>query len=281
MEKSKIEHRELWVKYQEETNSTKKNKCNNQLIEIYYPLVKKIAYGVAEKIGWKRTPDELTSMGVDGLYVAIRRFSLERGVAFPTYASRRIKGSMLDGIRKEDTIPRSVRMNHNTIERARVILESEKGRKVLEYEVIESLGIDEDEYAKNYKNYHPVKVSSIDGTDIIKEDSQEGYSQDSNEDLTDNTVISPDSHMVRKEFFNKLVGKSFSKIEQKIIYYYYYKDLTMDGISKKLNLSESRVSQIHKDVLPRLQDKILRNPKYFGEDICKVISGCNDKAQLF
>lgn len=281
MKKNKIEHYELWLKYKSEKDLRRKNKFQNQLIVLYYPLVQKIAYGLAEKIGWKKTPEELTSLGIDGLYVAIEKFSLERGVSFPTYASRRIKGSMLDGIRKEDTIPRSVRMNHNTIERARVILESEKGRKVLEYEVIEMLGIDNEEYDKNRKKYHPVTFSSIEGSDIVNTDNQETYKQDSNDTLIDGEVVTPDSHMVRKEFFNKLVGKSFSKIEQKIIYYYYYKNITMDEISQKLELSESRISQIHKDILPRLQDKILRNPRYFGDDIYSVISKCNDKSQLF
>lgn len=281
MKKNKIEYYGLWVKYQREKNLCKKNKIRNQFVEIYYPLVQKIAYGLAKKINWKKTPEELSSMGVDGLYIAIGRFSLEREVTFPTYASRRIKGSMLDGIRKEDVIPRSVRMNHNTIERARVILESEKGRKVLEYEVIEMLGIDNKEYTRNRKKFHPVTFSSLDGSDIISFGNQEDYKQDSNQNIADNSIKAPDSYIVRKEFFNKLLGKSFSKVEQKIIYYYYYKDLTMDGISRKLKLSESRVSQIHKDLLPRLQDKILRNPKYFGEDICNIISECNDRGQLF
>jgi RNA polymerase sigma factor for flagellar operon FliA len=277
----KIEYLELWLKYQSEENPTTKHKLENQLVEIYYPLVRKIAYGVAERIGWKLTPDELSSFGVDGLYIAIRRFDVERGATFSTYAGRRIHGSMVDGMRKEDIIPRSVRINHNKIEKMRNLLESEKGRKVSDIEILEELGIDDDEYIKNKKKFHPVVFSSIEGSDIVGSNTHEDYKQDSNSDIIDNGNISPDSKIVRREFFNKLVGKNFSKMEQKIIYYYYYQDLTMDRISEKLGLSESRISQIHKGVLPRLQDKIERNPKYFGDDICRIIENCNDSDSFF
>ncbi len=275
--KKEIKHRELWIKYQKEKNSSKKHKLENKLVEIYYPLVNKIAYKIAVRIGWKLSPDELSSLGVDGLYIAIRKFDLNNGASFPTYSSRRIGGSMLDGIRKYDPIPRSVRINHNKIEKMRVLLESEQGRKVSDDEILEKLGIDNSEYNKNRKKFHPVTFTSIEGSDIAGSNIQEDYRQDSNSNLIDNRTTSPDSKVVRREFFNKLVGKNFTKIEQKIIYYYYYQNLTMDKISERLKLSESRISQIHKDILPRLQSKIKRNPKYFGEDICRIIESCNDK----
>ncbi len=279
--KKKIKHLELWIKYQEEENLTRKKKLENQLVEIYYPLVRKISYGLAERIGWRMSPDELSSLGVDGLYIAIRKFDLDREATFPTYASRRIHGSMIDGIRREDIIPRSVRINNTKIERMRVLLESEKGRKVSDYEILEELGIDSNEYNKNRKKFHPISFSSIDVPSIAGDNSIEDYKQDFNSSLVDNHSSAPDSKIVRKEFFNKLIGKNFTKIEQKIVYYYYYQNLTMDRISVKLKLSESRVSQIHKDILPRLQDKIERNPKYFGEDIKKIIKNCNDKDSFF
>jgi len=279
--KKKIKHLELWIKYQQEKNSNKKKKLENQLVEIYYPLVRKISYGLAERIGWRMSPDELSSLGVDGLYIAIRKFDLDREATFSTYASRRIHGSMIDGIRKEDIIPRSVRINNTKIERMRVLLESEKGRKVLDHEIMEELGIDNNEYNRNRKKFHPISFSSIDTPIVTRDNNIEDYKQDFNSSLIDNHSSAPDSKIVRKEFFNKLIGKNFTKIEQKIVYYYYYQNLTMDRISVKLKMSESRISQIHKNILPRLQDKIERNPKYFGEDIKKIIKNCNDKDSFF
>jgi RNA polymerase sigma factor for flagellar operon FliA len=81
--------------------------------------------------------------------------------------------------------------------------------------------------------------------------------------MIDKKSISPDSKILRKEFLNKLISKNFSKIEQKIIYYYYYNNLTMEEISEKLDISESRVSQLHSNVIPRLKNKIERNPVFF------------------
>ena len=184
---------------------------------------------------------------------------------------------MLDGIRKEDVIPRSVRINNKAIERAKDILESEKCRKVFDYEILEELNIEYEEYHKNNKKFHPVLYNSIEGSDICSENTQDSYQQDSNSNLTDTKVRSSDNFIIRKEFRNKLIGKGFSELEQKILSYYYYKNLTMDRIAEKLNMSESRISQIHKSLLPRLKDKILRNPKYFSDDIYKIIQSCNSK----
>ena len=140
MEKQKIHNLNLWKKFQSEKNPRKKCKIKNKLVEIYYPLVQKISYKVAAKLKWNVQPEELSSFGVDGLYVAIERFSTDRGVDFPAYANRRIGGSMIDGIRREDLIPRSVRMNYNLMEKTRQEIESENCRKVSEYEIIERLG---------------------------------------------------------------------------------------------------------------------------------------------
>jgi len=273
----KIKNYELWIKFINEEDINKKKKIEKQLVEIYYPLVRKIAYGLAPNINWKLTPDELSSFGVDGLYIAINKFDITRELKFETYASLRIRGSMLDGIRKEDVIPRSVRINNKAIERAKDILESEKCRKVFDYEILEELNIEYEEYHKNNKKFHPVLYNSIEGSDICSENTQDSYQQDSNSNLTDTKVRSSDNFIIRKEFRNKLIGKGFSELEQKILSYYYYKNLTMDRIAEKLNMSESRISQIHKSLLPRLKDKILRNPKYFSDDIYKIIQSCNSK----
>ncbi len=265
------------MKFNNEISINKKKKLERQLVEIYYPLVRKIAYGLTTNINWKLSPDELSSFGVDGLYIAINRFEIERGLKFETYASIRIRGSMLDGIRKEDIIPRSVRINNKSIERTKDILESEKCRKVFDYEILKELDIEYEEYHKNIKKFHPVSYSSIEGSNICNENTQDTYHQDTNPNLTDTKVKSSDNYIIRKEFRNKLIGKGFSKLEQKILSYYYYKNLTMDRIAEKLNMSESRISQIHKSLLPRLKDKILRNPRYFSNDIYTIIQNCNSK----
>jgi RNA polymerase sigma factor FliA len=281
MNKQKIEHLDLWKKFQKEKIETKKMKIKQKLIELYYPLVQKISYKVAQNLNWNVPPEELASFGVDGLYSAIDRFSLDKGVSFPSYASRRIGGSMIDQIRKQDVIPRSVRANHTLMEKTRAELEGEKGRIVTEYEIIERLGIKQEEYLKNTKKYSPLSFVSLEGSDISSNTKQEEFSQDSIMDLADKKTVSPHGKLLRKEFINKLLSKNFSPFEQKIIYYYYYDNLTMGEIGEKLGTSESRISQIHADLLIRLKNKIERNPEFFGDNVEKDIRECNDNESLF
>ncbi len=262
MKKQKIHNLDLWKRFQKEKNKIKKDKLRNQLVEIYYPLVQKISYKVAINLAWHVPPEELSSFGVDGLYSAIERFSLDAGVDFPTFANRRIGGSMIDGVRKNDIVPRSVRTNNNLFEKTRSEMETTHGRKVTEFEIIERLGISQEEYLKNIRKYKPTGFVSLDGTDICNNE-QEDYKKDSISSMIDKKSISPDSIILRKEFLNKLISKNFSKIEQKIIYYYYYDNLTMEEISEKLDISESRISQLHSNIIPRLKNKIERNPIFF------------------
>ena len=277
----RIKNYDLWIKFGNEKNKNKKKKIEKQLVEIYYPLVQKISYKIAEKIGWRVSPEELSSSGVDGLYSAIDRFSLDRGVNFPTFANRRISGSMIDNIRKEDIIPRSVRINNSLMEKIRQEIETKEGRKVTEYEVVEKLGIDQKKYLQNIKKYSPLSFVSLEGSDISNENKQDIFKQDTLTDLADRKTTSPFSKIIRKEFFCKLVSKGFSRLEQKIVYSYYYENLTMGEIGEKLGTSESRISQIHADILIRLKDKIERNPKFFGKDIKKYIIECNDEEPLY
>ncbi len=271
MKKQEIKYLNLWKKFQEEKNEVKKDKIKKELVEIYYPLVEKIFYKVAVRLNWNVSPEELSSFGVDGLYSAISRFSINEGIDFPAYANRRIAGSMIDGIRREDIIPRSVRINNNLLNKKKSEMETKEGRKVTDYEVIEELGINQIEYLKNVKKFKPVNFISLEGSDICSSDKQEGFKQDSLLDISDKKTEPPDNKLLVKEFLNKLISKNFSPLEQKIVYYYYYKNLTMEEIGDKINMSESRISQIHTDILPRLKNKIKRNPIFFKENIEKYI----------
>jgi RNA polymerase sigma factor for flagellar operon FliA len=281
MEKQKIGNIELWKKYKKEKISGKKDKYKQKLVELYYPLVQKISYKVAQNLQWNLQPEELASFGLDGLYIAIDRFSLDRGVDFPTYANRRISGSMIDNVRKNDFVPRSVRLNCNIIDKKRQELETLKGRRVSEYEIIEQLGINQQEYLANSKKYSPLSFVSLEGSDITDSSKSEDFKQDCIADLVDRNSPTPDSNLIRKEFINKLISKNFSPFEQKIIYYYYYENLTMGEIGRKINTSESRISQIHMDVIKRLRDKIERNPEFFGDNIEEMLKEGNNNDPLF
>ena len=233
MEKQKIKHLPLWKKYRSAKTEKMKHESRNKLVEEYYPLVKKIAYKLAQKLNWKITPDELTSFGIDGLFNAIGKFDVEQGVKFEHYAGSRIHGSMIDNMRKIDLVPRSVRLNSNTFEKIRGQLEAEHGRLITDDEVAEELGVSISEYNKNLKKYHPVIFSSLEGSDMSS-DNDDMFKADFNSSLMSNNTPSPDSKLLRKEFFNKLLGNGFSSTERMIVYLYYYKNYTMDRIARKM-----------------------------------------------
>ena len=281
MEKQKIKHLPLWKKYRSAETDKMKHESRNKLIEEYYPLVRKIAYKLAQKLNWKVSPDELSSFGVDGLFNAIGKFDVTQGVKFEHYATQRIHGSMIDNIRKIDLVPRSVRLNSTNFENVRSDLESKLGRLITDDEVVAELGISMSEYNQNLKKYHPTIFSSLEGSDMTNDSDGDMFKQDFNTSLTSNNTPSPDSKIIRKEFFNKLLGNGFSSTERMIVYLYYYKNYTMDKIADKLKMSESRISQIHKDLLPRMKNKIERNPDYFSDQVEELIKNTNDCESLF
>jgi len=255
---------ELWKEYQKDKNNIE---IKNKLLEIYYPIVQQISYKVAGKLNWKITPEELSSFGVDGLYDAVEKFDLSRNLKFTTYAHIRIRGSMIDGLRREDTIPRSVRINNNKFEEIRQELQSQKGGIVTDEDIVKKMGINIKEYNRKKKKYVPLTFISIHGN-YREEGSSDQYSdikEDSNENLIDKKSASPDTFLIRKEFLSKIIGKDFTKLEKLVIYKYFYKNCTMDKISRETGISESRISQIFNNILPRIKDKIQRNPKFFEE----------------
>jgi RNA polymerase sigma factor for flagellar operon FliA len=255
-------------------------KSKQKLIEHYYLYVQKIASNLAKKLNYKVTAEELASHGLDGLYRAIDYYNSERNVKFETYSYSRIRGAMLDGLRTEDWVPRSVRLRQSQIEKALNKKETKEGHKMSEASVFRKLGIREQEFLRNRKKYKATTVSSLENT-FCQDIDLNTNKKDFNRYLVCHNETSPSSKLVRKEFLSKLMGKEFSSLERKTIYYHYYENLTMKEIANKFDISESRMSQIHRSILRRLKAKIERNPTYFNKDIISLITQCNDKGKLF
>jgi RNA polymerase sigma factor for flagellar operon FliA len=267
---------QIWMKYQKKRDL----KTRNKLILSYYYIVEKIASKLERKLNYKIFKEELASYGLDGLYEAIEKFDLNRNIKFETYATTRIRGSMIDALRKDDWVPRSVRVRFNNIAKKQSELELKLGRKVSEKEAVDKAGYCYKDFIKNSKKFTPMSLSSLD--DYISDGSdQDGVIGRFNIFLQSNNVPSPDSKVLRKEFLNKLIGKNFSKKEKNIIYYHFYENLSMGEIAKKVDLSEPRVSQLLKGLVDRLKKRIELNPSYFEKDIIGIIEDCNDKDSLF
>jgi RNA polymerase sigma factor for flagellar operon FliA len=269
MTQNVIELKDLWNIYfdvknkkDDEANFVLFKEIEKRLVEHYYPIVRHVAEKLHMKLN-QITVDELVSMGVDGLYDAISKFDNSRAIKFETYALYRIRGSMLDAIRKSDWIPRLVRSKASQIEKQKQLAESEVGHKLSNSELAAKMGITEKEFENIYKT--APAVHSV--HELENEDNEHTIDY-----IDDHTVASPIEPMLRTEFFHKLMGKSFSPLERKIVWLYYFEDLTMHEISDTMQMSESRVSQIHNLTLKRLKNKALKNPQYF-KDVMEMISG--------
>ncbi len=248
---------QLWVEFKKNPGN---KELRNRLVEIYLPLVK---YN-AERI-WARLPegvelDDLISAGVFGLMDAIDSFDLQRGVKFETYCVPRIRGAMLDELRTMDWVPRLVRSKASKLNEAMKNLESRLGRQPSEQELAEELGISQEELEKMMAEASAVNLISL---------NRKWYETDSYKDVREIDILEdkkgedPTKRIQRNDLM-RLITKGLSRNERLIIILYYYEELTMKEIGATLDLSESRVSQMHSAIVQRLQNQLNRRRTEFG-----------------
>jgi len=255
----------LWDAFDEKKKTHSKSdpeyiSIRNELMVEYYPFVTKIAESMAIKLR-DITDDELASFGTEGLIQAIEKFDRNLGIKFKTYAMYRIRGSMLDNIRKADWVPRLVRRKHSKLNKERMKFESEAGRALSDGEMADRMGITIEEFSKIKKDSTPSSLVSMNSKS--KDDQNEEYDSVSNIAVSDDKE--PLESILREEMYKKLLGKNFTPLERKIIHMHYYEDLTMKEISKETSFCESRISQMHADIINRLNRKITRNPEYAAD----------------
>lgn len=236
---------DVWVLYQ--AGSTEE--LRNFLIERFLHLVR---YN-AERI-YQRLPDEvdledLMSAGLFGLMDAIDAYDLERGVKFETYCAPRIRGAILDELRSMDWVPRLVRHRTSKVEAAKQQIQMELGRKATDKEISKKLDIDKNEFIKYKRDSSSVAVTSI---------TRKCYQSEGSRELREIDVIK-DEHqtspvkLIQRQDLKDLMTKGLTRAERLIVVLYYYEGMTMKEIGTTLDLSESRVSQMHSSILARLK----------------------------
>jgi RNA polymerase sigma factor for flagellar operon FliA len=240
-----------WKKYKE----TGDKALRNELLEYYYPLVKRTAERVYQKLPHNIDLDDLVSSGVFGLKDAIEGFDLARGVKFETYCTTRIRGAILDELRSVDWVPRLVRSKATELDRALRTLEVELGRNPTDREVAELLDLSTDDFAKLVKDSKAVTMTSL---------SEQWPQQDDDQNqlrkidvLQDRKQVRPGDLLQRKDVL-ELVTRSLSMKERLILLLYYFEGLTMREIGLTLDLSESRVCQLHTRIMDRLREQLGR-----------------------
>jgi RNA polymerase sigma factor for flagellar operon FliA len=230
--------------------------AGEQLLQLYIPLVsyhvQRIAVGLPRNVNH----DELRSHGMLGLYDALNKFEPGRDLKFDTYASFRIRGAILDGLRREDWLPRSLREKSKKIEVAAEQLEQKYLRTATANEVAGALGLTEDDVTAVQSESFLANVLSIDDNKRDEETGENpGYS------MADKKTATPESELLKEETKKDLqkVIEDLSEKEQLVISLFYYEDLTLTEIGKVLNLSTSRISQIHSKALFRLRQVMTKN----------------------
>ncbi len=248
---------ELWLKYKADMSN---EELRNRLVEQYLPLVK---YN-GERI-WARLPegvelDDLVSAGIFGLMDAIDAFDMSRGVKFETYCVPRIRGAMLDELRTMDWVPRLVRSKASKLNEAIKTLEAKFGRQPTEQELSEQMQISTGELEKMMLEASAVNLISL---------NKKWYETDSYKDVREIDILEDKkgedpTRRIQKTDLMRLVTKGLNRNERLIIILYYYEELTMKEIGATLDLSESRVSQMHSSIMQRLQSQLGRRRPEFA-----------------
>lgn len=237
----------LWESY----TKTGAADIRETLIIEYAPLVKIIAGRLSMYLGYNVEYEDLVSYGIFGLIDAIDKFDYEKGIKFETYASLRIRGAILDQIRKMDWIPRTLRQKQRKMDAALLKLEKELGRPATDEEMAAELGISIDEF---YSWEGQSKASGLISLDECLEQGTEVHT-DSSQPVR---FASPEEVVEKQELKEILEAalEILTEKEKKVVLLYYYEELTLKEISAIMEVSESRISQLHTKALQKMKTKL-------------------------
>jgi len=240
------EESELWSKF-------KKNNCQdsrNALIENYLPLVKRIAERMFYNLNGKVERDDLYSTGLLGLIDATEKYMPSRNIKFITYSSQRIRGSMLDDVRAKDWVPRTSRVAYQTYTKALNALKHKFQRTPSDDEMMAELGMNDKEFHKLCCEVNIPTMTSIQGLSTFdNEESSDDWVEDSRHQRENKSRD-------QKEFLTKIIDDLPEKKKATLIMYY-YEEMTLKEISKVLEITEGRVSQILSAVIALLKSQHL------------------------
>ena len=242
-----VERQKIWEKYTK--NPTQE--MREQIIIEYAPLVKIVAGRLSMYLGGNVEYEDLVSYGVFGLIDAIDKFDTNKDVKFETYASLRIRGSILDQISKMDWIPRTVRQRQRKIDEAIKSLEARTGKTPTDEMLAEELGVSGEELLSWQSQLKVTNVVSL--NEFVESGNEPVMDAKGNFRFAQPEEVIAETELKRmlKDAMQLLTEK-----EQKVILLYYYEDLTLKEISRVLEVSESRISQLHTKALQKMKKKM-------------------------
>lgn len=224
-----------------------------EIIKEYAPLTKFIAQKIAARLPASIQLDDLISSGIIGLMDAIEKYDPSRDNKFKTYAEFRIRGAILDELRSQDWVPRSVREKAKTLERVYARIEQAKGRPANDDDICKELNISKEEYHELLNEVRSVSLLSYDDLSSVSKGDRR-YNEFSDQMRTQNPFSEMNSIHVKK-----LVAEAINDLPEKqrlVLSLYYYEDLNLKEIGKVLDVTESRVSQLHTQAILKLKARL-------------------------
>ena len=240
------------LKLWEEYGKNKTPELREKIIIEYASLVKIVAGKLGMYLGYNVEYDDLVGYGTFGLIDAIDKYDFDKGVKFETYASLRIRGAILDQVRRMDWLPRTLRQKQKRMDAAYQKLETESGRFATDEELAAELEISVEELNQWQTQTKAAGVVSLD--EYLEQGSENGIvGSTESEDFT-----GPEKQMEQKTMKELLIQslESLTEKEKKVILLYYYEELTLKEISEVLEVSESRISQLHTKAIQKLRLKL-------------------------
>lgn len=243
----------LLKKYKDEPKRlTQKQK--DQLIQEYAPLIKFIAQKIAVRLPSNIELDDLISAGVIGLMDAIDKYDPSRDNKFKTYAEFRIRGAILDELRAQDWVPRSIRDKAKLLDKTVVQLEAELGRTATDEEVAAALKINIDEFHDLVNQVRPVSLLSIDDAQTFSNTDKKSILN-----LLEGSRLNNPYNQLNIKTIKDIVAKAIEDLPERqrlVLSLYYFEDLNLKEIGQVLRVTESRVSQLHAQAVQRLRAKL-------------------------
>jgi RNA polymerase sigma factor for flagellar operon FliA len=251
-EPSRYPGRDLWQPY----HQTGDPALENALVEKYLPLVRTVVGRVAMSLPSHVSADDLNSAGLIGLLQAIRSFDTQRGATFETFARYRIRGAVLDELRRLDWVPRLVHEKARKIQDAMGELEQRLGQAPAEEQVAAQLELSPEEYRQWLDEVRPVAFVCLDAA--LHAEAPDGASQ--HENISDDSQEDPSERTSRTEL-KELIARRIRQLpakQQKVLALYYFEDLRLREIAEAFGLTESRISQIHSQAILAIRSFIER-----------------------
>lgn len=260
---SEEELREIWAKYLEDKE---KNKAlRDTLIIQYLSLVKYVVGRIRVNLPSSIATDDLAGFGVEGLIDAINKYRLDKGAKFETYALTRIRGAIIDKVRSQDWVPRAVKQKLKMVQNATQELSDRFGRKPTTEEIAEHLNTTTDRVEEIIADAHKVSVLSLhEKKDLSNSDSTELI-----ETIKDDNASTPLEKLEEKDS-KKELERALSRLperERTILALYYHENLTMKEIGEAIDVSESRVCQIHSQAIMKLRNLLTHNTPALNRSI--------------